>query len=175
MWGALAHRLVPLIPPYEINLKIYNYNDSPLYGHPFRGRVAISSGPSWSYSTTTLLKFYESGSLGGIGIGGNYSTLTWYSVRIQCFPSGKINYLIKQDSDGDPIEASSFTSNSIESYPYLTLESGGGSTYFDNIKIYYLGDASNRLKKDFNINSSEWIKENIPPGEIVQELYDPDK
>jgi hypothetical protein len=173
MWGALAHHFMMANPSsYEIRLKMYNNNDSPLQGHHFRGRVAISSGPSWSNSTTTLLKCYESGALGGYGISGSYSILNWYSIRIQYLKSSagtaKINYLVKQEPDGTPIETSSPIS--VINYPYLTLESGGGTTYFDDIQIYDLSANPNN-----KINSSEWIEENIPPGEIVQELYDPDK
>lgn len=148
-WSALAYHPLLLSAPIEIELDVKNGDETLTGGHPDRAYIGLRKGTSWDNPLRMLVCFKGDGTIesgGGNVTLGNYSTLTWYTVKIRyerIFSSQvKISYWINSVFKGyeilEPIEEEVQLDN-------LDLTSQEGTVWFDNVNVKtYVNSISNQ-------------------------------
>jgi len=84
-WAAIAYRPLALSAPYEVEVAIRNGNESLSGCHPDRAGIGIRQGTSWQNPSRGFILFKGNGTIesaGGLTLQ-NYTTLSWYTVRIR--------------------------------------------------------------------------------------------
>ncbi len=137
-WGALIHRPLKITASYTIQFYAYNGRETLSGCHPSRAQVQLNTQPTWTSPVRTLATFSSDGHFldGNNNTGPQFPLQTWVKVRIAYErPSSstvRLTYWLN-DQYFDTIEA---PSNSYESQlAYLSLSSGEGTSYFDNVSV----------------------------------------
>ncbi|MGZ8394484.1 MAG: DUF7619 domain-containing protein, partial [Nitrospira sp.] len=150
-WGALAHRVLDTVPPYEIEFLVRNGSETLFGCHPDHGGVQLNTGPSWTTPVRALIKFnrkgeirsYEGGNQGdGIFLGA-YVHGEWYRVKILyvvvATDTVQLSFWINGQFRGSQkLPAKSAEAN----FAYLAITSNEGTAWFDDVKVTHL-DALN--------------------------------
>lgn len=142
-WGGLIHHSLTQAAPFLIEVDVRNGPEN-LHGcHPNFAKIALHTGPSWSYQGRGLLQCNPAGgqnevvAIGGSGTTiGNYSPEIWSRIAISYEPTEGGTVRVGYWIDGLLADSFEHTAYSYEGQlGYLTLESGEGTTWFDNIRV----------------------------------------
>ena len=138
-WAALAYRPIILNAPFEVELDVRNGNESLSGCHPDRASIGLREGTSWVNPGRRFVNFKNDGSLesGGGNVNlGTYSTLTWYTVKIQYErPSTsevKLSYWINGNYKGSETLPAISHENLLTN---LNLTVNEGTAWFDDVKV----------------------------------------
>jgi hypothetical protein len=145
-WASLAYHPATFSNEYLLEVSVYNGSENVMSGNqPVRAGIAMRHGTGWWHVTNparNLLVFQGDGSimLGDGSKVGAYQTKQWYDVAIH-YKRNKEDVSLQYWLDGTYLGAvtSSIWDQSVESsFDHLELHVGGGSAYFDNIRLYTL-------------------------------------
>ena len=145
-WGALIHRQLNLAAPLLIECDVRNGTESLSGNHPFFVGVALNSGPSWTTNQRGLLYFAPAGGANNIYAGdpassatpiiGHYTPAQWHHVAIAYERPDSATVKLSYWVDGSFLGSFLSQSYSYESsLSYLSLNSGEGTSWFDNVRV----------------------------------------
>lgn len=139
-WEALAHRFfdasfqigTSLIINYAV--KIGSHGD----GCHGCGKLVLHTAPHWTANSRCLIKFdrYSDTIWGEIGAVGTYQYGVWYQIRVRYSWVSDSSIEVQYWLDGQDKGVASITPKPYESdFSYLTLTSGDGTTFYDDVSI----------------------------------------
>ncbi len=143
-WAALAYYPASFANEYLLYVSVYNGSENIMSGNqPFRAEIGMRHGTYWWGVTNPargLLMFHGDGTLfAGDWTTelGTYETEQWYDVAIQ-YTRNAEDVSLQYWVDGTYVGAitTSIWDQSVESsFDHIELAIGGGSAYFDNIRL----------------------------------------
>jgi hypothetical protein len=147
-WGALAHRTLDTVPPYEFEFQVRNGREALSGCHPNHGSVQLNTGPSWTTPGRGLIYFNNKGEI-RTGFAppesveqillGTYLPEVWYKIRVRYeildTQTVQLSYWINDQFRGrQALPAKSFESN----LAYLGIQADEGTAWFDDVEVTHL-------------------------------------
>ncbi len=138
-WGALAYRPLGISPPFYVEVKVRNGNETLGGCHPSRAGIALRQGTRWQNPSRAFVDFKNDGTIesGGKNVNlGTYSSLTWMSLKIGYERVSKsevrLSYWINGKYKGNETLAAS---NYEDQFTNFQVSVNEGSAWFDDISI----------------------------------------
>ena len=180
-WGALIHRQLNLAAPLLIECDVRNGTESLSGNHPFFVGVALNSGPSWTTNQRGLLYFAPAGGANNIYAGdpassatpiiGHYTPGQWHHVAIAYERPDSATVKLSYWVDGSFLGSFLSQSYSYESsLSYLSLVSGEGTSWFDNVRVSQYAPITSTV---YDLNN-DWSDAANPNGVWSYSEVDPE-
>jgi len=139
-WAALMHRPLSVSPPYTIQLYARNGNETINGCHAIRASVQLNSGPSWTYPGRLLGTFGSNGDFltnwPTVTTGPAYPLLNWVKVQITYELPDSKHVRMRYWINGKYYRTVTTTQSSSETqFSWLALESGEGTSWFDDVSV----------------------------------------
>jgi len=137
-WGTLAYRPIEIDSSLTIELAVRNGNENLSGCHPDRAYIGLRQGTSWTNPSRMLVAFYGDGNIYSSGKEvdlGNYSTNSWYKIRIKYIKTHetvKISYWINGVYKGTA-ELNKY--NHEDTLDHIDLTVQEGTVWFDDVRI----------------------------------------
>ncbi|MFH1527492.1 MAG: dockerin type I domain-containing protein [Bacteroidota bacterium] len=137
-WGALAYRELNAKPPFYVEVKIRNGDESLGGCHPMRGGLSLRHGTSWTNPSRRFILFDDGIIYGGddsMALG-SFQTLTWYTIKVlyeQPSPNNiRLSYWVDDVFKG----SQNYEAFDVESQLLnLELVVQEGTAWFDDVKV----------------------------------------
>ena len=153
-WGSVAHRAIPVRPPFAIDFDVRNGTEALSGCHSTYGWIALNSDPSWSSQVRYLMAFVsENGQKRIRGVSalpndgtdpdgifgpdmGAFESLRWYKTSITYEPVGEAVVRIRYWVNGVLRGQFEYPALPYErDLVFLSLWAGEGTAWFDNVSI----------------------------------------
>jgi hypothetical protein len=146
-WAALAHRQLVVSPPFAVQVSVRNNNEALSGCHPGRGILQLFTGPSWTTPAVDLFAFDQTGNLwtnqtaaySGQPAGQELASLPllqWNTVAIAYGFVDTSTVSTTYWINGQPgIVVTRPAASGEASMTWLTLDTGEGTAWFDNVEV----------------------------------------
>jgi hypothetical protein len=139
-WAAVLHRQVQVSPPFTIEYSVRNGNEAFTGVKAMRSYVALSTGPSWTYSSVPLGGFNQYGAFSAAydqtQTTRSIAPLTWSKVRIIYERPDSTHARITYYINGVLLTTVTRTLLSFEgSAVWLSPDAEEGSVWYDDISV----------------------------------------
>ena len=151
-WGALIHRPLNTSTPFTVEAFVHVGAQR---SGSYRGRISVSALPDWHGAYRFLLWFDKDGIIRGADnfVLGPYVPERWYKVAVGYERVNPSTIRLRYSINGALVGIKTVANAADESLAYLTLESGDGTVWFDDVTVTHQIFESRQLRLEIGSDS----------------------